>query len=59
MEKTTKKVAFTIIIFDVLTTFCTKQMTSFRVTDEYPEEGNNIFLRNADTNLPITLSHIP
>jgi len=37
----------------------TQKVTSFRVTDEYPEEGNNIFLRNADTNLPVTLNHIP
>jgi hypothetical protein len=40
----------------VFTAFCTKDVTSFRVADEYPEEGNSIFLRNADINLQITQS---
>jgi hypothetical protein len=59
METNYEEVVFTIIIFYVLTTFCTKGVTSFRIADEYPEEGNGIFLQNADTNLPDTLSHIP
>ena len=42
---------------DFLTTFRTKEVTSFRIAYEFPEENNSIFLRNADTNLPITLSH--
>ena len=58
METNYEEAVF-VIIFDVLTTFCTKELTSFRVANEFPEEGSNIFLQNADTNLPVTLSHIP
>jgi hypothetical protein len=44
---------------EVLTTFCAKQVRSFGVADEFPEKGNDIFLHNADNNLPITVSYIP
>jgi hypothetical protein len=58
-NETNYKEALFAIIFDVLTTFCTKEVTSFRVANEFSEEDSSIFLQNADTYLPITLSHIP
>jgi hypothetical protein len=44
MEINYKDRTFIIIIFDVLTMFCNKEVTSYGEADEYTAEGNNIFI---------------